>query len=101
MFKEEHPYRTVTSWVEKIWSWCPCACIPFELRATPLGLLGLGRGVLKAIWDEKSTSFGALLSFKEEHPYPTVTSQVLRNMVKSMPNRLQEVIQRGGNTTKY
>jgi len=52
MFKEEHPYRTVTSWVEKIWSWCPCACIPFELRATPLGLLGLGRGVLQAIWDK-------------------------------------------------
>jgi hypothetical protein len=28
-------------------------------------------------------------------------SQVLRNMVESMPDRLQEVIQWGGNTTKY
>jgi len=72
MFKEEHPYRTVTSWVKKIRIQCPCACIPFEFKATPLGLLGLGGGVLQAIWDEKSTSFdenfsfGALFSFKEE-----------------------------------
>ncbi len=28
-------------------------------------------------------------------------SQVLCNMVESMPDRLQEVIQKGGNTTKY
>ncbi len=28
-------------------------------------------------------------------------SQVLSNMVESMPDRLQEVIQKGGNTTKY
>ncbi len=27
-------------------------------------------------------------------------SQVLRNMVESMPDSLQEVIQKGGNTTK-
>ncbi len=28
-------------------------------------------------------------------------SQVLYNMVESMPDRLQEVIQKGGNTTRY
>ncbi len=28
-------------------------------------------------------------------------SQVLCNLVESMPDRLQEVIQKGGNTTKY
>ena len=28
-------------------------------------------------------------------------SQVLRNLVESMPKRLQEVIERGGNTTHY
>ena len=28
-------------------------------------------------------------------------SQVLHNMLESMPDRLQEVIQKGGNTTKY
>jgi hypothetical protein len=72
MFKEEHPYRTVTSWVKKIRIQCPCACIPFEFKATPLGLLGLGGGVLQAIWDEKSTSFdknfsfGAPFSFEED-----------------------------------
>ncbi len=37
------------------------------LKATPLGLVGLGRGVFHAIWDEESTScdknfpFGACL----------------------------------------
>jgi hypothetical protein len=29
--------------------------------------------------------------FKEEHPYRTVTSQALCNMVERMPNRLNEV----------
>jgi hypothetical protein len=57
MFKEEHPYCTVTSQGEKIWGWCPCACHPFEFQAHPLWLLGLGRGVLQAIWDKKSTSY--------------------------------------------
>jgi hypothetical protein len=28
-------------------------------------------------------------------------SHVLCNMVESMPDRLQEVIQKGGNTTRY
>jgi hypothetical protein len=36
--------------------------------------------------------------FKEEHPHRTVSSQVLCNMVESMPDRMQEVV---GNTSHF
>jgi hypothetical protein len=40
--------------------------------------------------------------FKDEHPYHTVTSQVLGNTAANgMSNRLLEVILRGGTTTKF
>jgi len=57
-----------------------CACHPFEFQARSLGLVGLGRGVLQAIWD-KSPSSDKILSVgaytcKWEHPYHTVTNQL-------------------------
>jgi hypothetical protein len=58
---------------------CSSACHPFEFQATPLGLVGLGRGVLQAKWDKKPTSSNENFSFGafiEDHPYHTVTSQV-------------------------
>jgi hypothetical protein len=72
-----------------------------------LWFVGLGRGVLKAIWDKNQLFLNKtfiLCMYKVEHPYPTVTSQSLSDsnqpgsvqLVKSMPEKLVEVIQSGG-----
>jgi hypothetical protein len=44
----------ILKYIQQRW---PCASHPFEFQAMPRGLVGLGRGVLRAIWDKTSTSF--------------------------------------------
>jgi hypothetical protein len=56
----------------------PCAFHPFTFQAMSLWFVGLGRGVLKAIWDKNQLFLKKtfiLRMYKVEHPYPTVTSQ--------------------------
>ncbi len=94
----KHQIRKQPTVYEKIRCRCPFAYHLFEFQATPLGLVGLGRGVLQAMEFKINFLWRKLFIcriLKEEHPYRTGTSQVLCNMVESMPDRLQEVIQRG------
>ena len=46
----------------------------------------------------QTTSRGPLSKEEQDGPLKMADSQVLRNLVESMADRLQEVIQRGGNT---
>jgi hypothetical protein len=74
------------------------------MSSYPLGYWGWVEGSTR-LYGRKNkllmTKTFLLRMFKDELPYRTVTSQVLRIMMASMSNRLQGVIQRGGTTTKY